>query len=126
MTRRRLYRGLADRIPVRLRELRAKLMLEQICENFGVEETTCPACRGTGWLDPGAFEHCPICCGFREVPTQLAYWLRDELAAARRRPRTRHPAGFMPSDASGAAPRQRPGRLAELTYRTHLSGLKAD
>ncbi len=126
MIRRRLYRGLADRIPPRLRELRAKLMLEGVCENFGVEETTCPACGGSGWLDPGAFEHCPVCCGFREVPTQLAYWLRDELASARQRPQPRYVGPVVPSDAAGSAPRERLGRLAELTYKTHLSATRAD
>ncbi len=79
MDRRRLVRSLAVSIPADLRSLRGKVMLESLCEVLGVEETGCPACRGTGWLDRRRLESCPICCGFREVPEALAQWFRIEM-----------------------------------------------
>jgi hypothetical protein len=54
-------------------------MLESLSEILGVEETGCPACRATGWLDRRRLESCPVCCGFREVPETLAQWFRIEM-----------------------------------------------
>lgn len=77
-----LVRSIAARMPSDLAGLRAKLMLEPLCESLGVEEVPCPACGGGGWLDRAALEHCPLCGGFREVPDALAEWFRAELCRA--------------------------------------------
>ena len=70
-------RTIAGRIPLRLRALRARLMLEPFSLVLGVEEVECPACAGSGWLERGLLETCPVCCGFREVPQELSSWFRN-------------------------------------------------
>jgi len=80
---RRSVRKLAAEMPQELKELRGKAMLESECEYLGVADVTCPLCRGTGYLDREAFEFCPVCCGFREVPDGVADWVRARLAAVR-------------------------------------------
>ncbi len=82
---RRAVLAVARRLPPELKELRAKLMLEPLCESLGVEEVACPACRGTGWLSELRLERCPVCCGFREVPRGLSDWFRNRLRAGLRR-----------------------------------------
>ena len=67
-------------------------------------------------LDRRALEPCPICNGFIEVPDRLADWFNARIcnAAAER---------ASSGDASAAAyypMAERPGRLAEMTYRAHL------
>ncbi|MCD6415671.1 MAG: hypothetical protein J7M08_03110 [Planctomycetes bacterium] len=76
---------IARRMPRGLKSLRGKLMLEAFCEKLGVEEVSCPACGGTGWLDRRTLRYCPICCGFQEAPRRLADWFRTRLARERRR-----------------------------------------
>ncbi|MFW6118890.1 MAG: hypothetical protein ACOC7S_00990 [Planctomycetota bacterium] len=80
-------------MPRELKELRAKAMLESECEYLGVADVTCPTCLGSGYLDRAAFEFCPVCCGFREVPEGVADWVRARLAAMReeRRPEAAEP-----------------------------------
>ncbi|MFO8006306.1 MAG: hypothetical protein R6V05_01065 [Candidatus Brocadiia bacterium] len=80
---RRMVRRLADRMPRDLRRLRGQMMLEPVYESLGVEEVTCPACGGSGWLDRRALDYCPICCGFQEVPDRLADWFRGRAAGCR-------------------------------------------
>ncbi|MGD2175674.1 MAG: hypothetical protein PVJ27_09745 [Candidatus Brocadiaceae bacterium] len=87
--RRHRTRRIAERIPRELKILRAKLMLEDLYEYLGVEEVSCPACRGTGWLEFRRLEFCPLCCGFREVPDRLADWFRNQLARLRARQESR-------------------------------------
>ena len=67
-------RRIAGRIPRRLRALRARLMLEPFSLVLGVEEVKCPACAGSGWLESGLLETCPVCRGFGEVPQELSSW----------------------------------------------------
>jgi tRNA(Ile2) C34 agmatinyltransferase TiaS len=119
MTHGATVQRIAGRIPQELRELRGKLMIEALCETLGVEEVDCPACGGSGRLDGRRHVRCPVCCGFREVPDQLADWFRAELAGAcadREAPpgagrrRAAPPAG------------ERYGRLAERPRRVHLPG----
>jgi hypothetical protein len=83
---------LAHRIPGRLRDLRGRMMLEGVCESLGVDEVTCPACDGTGWLSRAFLSPCPVCCGFREVPDGLADWFRAQRAAVRSAPLRPDPA----------------------------------
>ena len=113
-----LIRRIAARMPAQLRELRAKLMLDVVCESLGVEEVACPACKGTGRLKGRALERCPVCCGFQEVPDRLADWFNARLGGARagvqRRP-TGRPAR-RPSGPVG----ERYGRLAEQPCRVHM------
>ncbi len=113
-----LVSEVAQRIPSELKALRAKLMLESVYETLGVEEVPCPACGGSGWLDRVSLEHCPVCCGFQEVPDRLADWFKAQLlwAGQRRAPAGRPVVGC----AAGASPAERPGRLAELRYRAHV------
>jgi hypothetical protein len=91
-----LVQELADRMPRRLRVMRAKMMLEQCHETLGVREVPCPACRGTGWADREALRTCPICVAFREVPEPLAQWYTDEVAARRAPRRPAEPATVVP------------------------------
>ena len=122
---RRMTRTIVRRIPPELRALRSAMMLEQVCESFRVEDVTCPACAGTGWLDEERLDCCPLCCGFREVPGVLADWFTNQLAVRRdgedggAPPGGARPAG----DASPGreAPGERLGRMAEMPYRLHLS-----
>ncbi|MHC5034517.1 MAG: hypothetical protein ACYTFZ_05735, partial [Planctomycetota bacterium] len=86
MTDLRAVGRIAARIPAELKELRGKLMLEFVCTTLGVEEVTCPACRGAGRLRAGDQERCPLCCGFQEVPDRLAHWFRAQIRLARPRP----------------------------------------
>ncbi|MHC4481234.1 MAG: hypothetical protein ACYS8K_03235 [Planctomycetota bacterium] len=114
-------REIARRMPARLRELRGKLMIEGLCESLGVAEVACPACRGSGWLARPEGEHCPICCGFLEVPDQVADWFRVRARSARSPRRSPlsggRPAGAGPHPASSG---ERWGRLAGARYRVHL------
>lgn len=93
-------RLIAREVPRELKRLRGRLMLDELRETLGAAEIGCPACEGTGWLDFGRLEDCPICFGFREVPTALADWFRDQLRAmlAERRPTAvrARPRGFSP------------------------------
>jgi hypothetical protein len=82
---------MADEMPRELKELRAKAMLESECEYLGVADVTCPICLGSGYLDRAAFEFCPVCCGFREVPEGVADWVRARLAALREEGRSETP-----------------------------------
>lgn len=122
---------IAAHMPAELKALRAKLMLEALCEALGVEETTCPACRGSGWLDEGSLAHCPLCIGFQEVPVRLADWFDDQMRAARslsqrraqRRGRTGvavEPVDREPPGPGGKAVSERYGRLAEQAYHVFL------
>jgi len=109
MEHRWLVRRLAANIPFDLRRLRGKLMLEQCCETLGVEEVQCPACRGTGWLDRDELEQCPVCGGFREVPTRLAQWFRAQAFGIEK--------GVL---VSCEPARDRYGRAAEVLYHVDL------
>jgi hypothetical protein len=81
MRDRALVRDLAARVPRDLRLMRARQMLESEQECLGVDEVACPGCEGTGWLSRRRLERCPLCCGFREVPTGLADWFRAQTAS---------------------------------------------
>ena len=115
--RRRLVRRIAFRMPRELRILRGRAMLEDACGTLGVEDVPCPACSATGWLDALKLERCPVCCGFREVPDELAAWFKCRLASG-------HVAPPGPPGEEDAAGRPRPaerwGRTAEVLYRVHL------
>ena len=74
----RAIRSIASRMPQDLRLLRAKAMLEPVCETLGVEDVRCPACNGAGWLDADRLEDCPVCGGFCEVPDRLADWFKSQ------------------------------------------------
>jgi len=104
-------------MPRYLRSLRGKMMLEPLHEVLGVREVVCPACRGSGWLQPQALERCPLCCGFREVPDLLSFWFQSRMrgGAAVQGPQIDE-AGESASYARPASYR-RYGRLAELSYR---------
>ena len=118
MIARQQVRDIAAALPLRLKQMRGKLMLEALCETLGVEEVTCPACAGTGWLDMGALESCPICCGFLEVPDRLAEWFKAQL-----RRREEEPAAGTPrhrAEVVTGSVRERYGRLAEVLYRVHV------
>jgi len=122
--RRRRVRRIAGRIPRELRGLRSRLMLEDFNEQLGVVEVTCPACNGSGWLDRPRLEYCPVCCGFQEVPVRLADWFRCMLAAIqaeRSAPVLRTPGARTRPHCPPADDGERLGRLAEATYRVHLS-----
>jgi hypothetical protein len=75
-------RTIAREVPRELKRLRGRLMLDELADSLGTAETVCPACRGTGWLNAGRMEDCPICLGFRDVPAGLADWFSDRLGAA--------------------------------------------
>jgi len=102
----------ARHMPKPLRALRARVMLEGLADALGVEEVSCPACAGTGWLDRRRLEPCPICGGFREVPGPLADWFdasRDVLAEGGKA--LNWPIRRLP---------ERRGRAGEVSYRVHL------
>jgi hypothetical protein len=129
MTRQTAVRNVAARVPAELRSLRAKLMLESLCEALGVEETACPACRGSGWLDRTVLARCPLCVGFREVPERLAVWFGDQMLATssvgpNRAPQrggsAAEPEDRRPPDPGRAVYSARRGRLAERVYRVLL------
>ena len=130
MSRQKAVCKVAARVPDELRALRAKLMIEPLCEALGVEETTCPACRGRGWLEERTLLRCPLCLGFSEVPERLADWFRDRMRTRRprARPRRRQPPGggaLDPADRRPPEPGERAvserwGRLAEEPHRLHL------
>jgi hypothetical protein len=81
MRDRAVVRELAARVPRGLRLTRARQMIETEQEFLGVDEVACPGCAGTGWLSRRRLERCPLCCGFREVPTSLADWYRAQTAS---------------------------------------------
>jgi hypothetical protein len=108
-----LTRNIAARVPAELRDIRGRLMLQALCEQMGVQEVGCPACDGSGWLDRPALEHCPLCCGFQEVPERLAAWFRAQRLKA---------LGGAETTLPDPAPAERLGRLAEVHYRAHVSG----
>jgi hypothetical protein len=81
MTREEATRLLAQAVPARMKRLRGRLMLDELTDALGTADAVCPACSGTGWLDAGLMEDCPVCLGFREVPASLADWFRDRLKA---------------------------------------------
>jgi hypothetical protein len=115
--RRLLVRRIARRVPRELRELRGKAMLEDLHETLGVEDAPCPACAATGWLDAARLEHCPVCCGFCEVPDELAAWFKCRLACAAQES---GPASEGEGAPGAWRPSERPGRLAEVLYHAHL------
>jgi len=109
-------RSIAAQMPADLKGLRGKLMLEVMAETLGVVEVRCPACAGCGWLDRRSLEPCPICKGFMEVPDRLADWFNARMCHAAAEP---PPSGHAPA-AAYCSMAERPGRLAEMTYRAHL------
>lgn len=120
MNRRKTILELRARVPRCLRALRARMLLEQWAECLGVQEVECPACSGCGWLDERRLEHCPICCGFREVPRGLAEWFEVEMIMPRHRLRMR----LLPACAREPEPEGvRYGRSAEFAYSVSGSDL---
>jgi uncharacterized Zn finger protein (UPF0148 family) len=114
-------------MPARLRELRARLMLEECNESLGVPEAPCPACGATGWTNRQALVSCPICAGFQQVPEPLAKWYVDE--SARRRAHRPAPEESVVPEPVYRARRQRDvnstrperlGRWARHGARVHL------
>lgn len=128
MIRQRAVAGIASGVPAELRALRAKLMLEPLCEALGVEETACPACKGTGWLDVTTLARCPLCLGFREVPVRLADWFDDRKLALEARLHARsaraggdvEPIDSMPPDPCIRPVSVRWGGPAERVHRVFL------
>jgi hypothetical protein len=124
-------RQIARRMPRALKAVRGRMMLEGAPEMPCTEDVSCPACDGTGWLVLSSLEHCPVCCGFREVPELVADWFkcqaRRALEAQGGGPPVRD-AGQGRADEPAAPSRgregtpggERLGRLAEVTYRVHL------
>ncbi|NLW50643.1 MAG: hypothetical protein GXY85_07325 [Candidatus Brocadiaceae bacterium] len=108
--RERAAAQIAAAVPSDLRVLRAKLMLEPLCEALGVEETACPLCGGSGWVEREALRRCPLCLGFREVPVPLADWFDARLLAGGT------PAGC------GPGVRERAGPGGPKVYRVLLPG----
>ena len=78
-------RALAARIPRWLRVQRGRLLLRADGLRHAAE-TACPACGQTGWLDPDAFESCPVCRGFLTVPVALARWWERRVREMRSEP----------------------------------------
>ena len=112
MSPRRVIRDIARQVPHDLKLLRAKLMLEPLCETLGVEEVSCPACGGSGQLNRRALERCPLCCGFQEVPNRLAEWFKVQLHCAMDEldpgwPRGGRSSAALPQDAVGREPAPR-------------------
>mgnify|MGYP006306413793 CR=1 FL=1 len=122
-----MARELADRMPRRLRTMRARIMLEECHETLGVPELPCPACDGTGWTDRAALIHCPVCAGFQEVPEPLAEWYVDEVAR-RKTDRRRADNSVVPEEVYRARAErevhstrpERMGRAARHAARVHL------
>ena len=77
-------------MPRALRDLRAKLLLSRFAAHLGVPEVKCRACGGSGLLDRGEVEVCPICRGFAEVPRSLEDWFVAEMFAAQAAASGRH------------------------------------
>jgi len=118
-----VVKAVADRIPANLRELRGKATLSEMCRVMGIEEVECPACGGTGWLDPRYFRHCPVCRGFREVPTALAGWVREQLREMKNGS-SNPPRGAMNTRDSGRAV-SRLGRVVTIAYKVEADALQA-
>jgi len=123
MRREGMIRVVAAHMPPYLRSLRAKAALSPLCRAMGIEEVECPACGGSGWLNRRALRHCPLCCGFREVPDVVALWF--EVQMRRRLDGTRS------LWLTGTAPypfRQTPfryGRTAEVVYKVSVEAADA-
>ncbi len=111
-----MVREAACALPKDLRILRLKAMLEPLADSLGVEEVECPACEGSGWLDIGAVEHCPLCCGFQELPRSAADWFRCRLARLREGQCGEPPDGGGPANPA----EERLGRMADHPRRLHL------
>jgi hypothetical protein len=131
MNRKKAVARLAARAPKDLRGLRARLMLEPLYAVLGVEETGCPACDSSGWLDKETLACCPLCLGFREVPARLADWFNDRMRAASENPPRRggcrgrrgvvvYPIDGQPRVPYSATAAERWGRMAEEPYRVSL------
>jgi len=117
MNQQQVVRKIARMMPADLKQLRGKLMFEALCESLGVEEVTCPACSGTGWIDLRSLERCPICCGFLEVPDRLAEWFKAGLRRSRKEKASARPAyELIRKRERPALDGERQGRTGDVTY----------
>ena len=114
MNRARVILRVGGLVPLRLRALRARLLLDHYAERMGVEEVQCPACAGAGRLDGRMTRHCPICGGFALVPESLAFWFGQAMAAAASLSGRQLPRALR---ALSVAPAMRYGRCAEALAR---------
>ena len=73
----------AEDLPRRLRRLRGENVLEDRARALGVQEMTCPACGGTGWLDRRTLWRCPLCYCTRAVPRAVGEWFMAEMRRRR-------------------------------------------
>jgi len=73
-------------MPVELRRVRARLLLEPAP---AFTEVDCPCCLGEGHLGD-VTRRCPVCLGWREVSTGMAEWYERAICSyVAGRPRTR-------------------------------------
>ncbi len=116
MTREQRASQVAEDLPRRLRELRAQNALEEWARKLGVEEMTCPACGGAGWLDRSTLWRCPLCYCTRAVPRAVGEWFMAEMRRRRQGlgERDEPLANRMVDPGSG-----RRGRAAEETHAVH-------
>jgi len=106
----------AEDLPRRLRRLRGENVLEERARALGVQEMTCPACGGTGWLDRRTLWRCPLCYCTRAVPRAVGEWFMAEMRRRRQGLGERdEPLADRPIDRSSG----RRGRMAEETHAVH-------
>jgi len=123
MRREAVTRVVAAHMPPYLRSLRARAALSPLCRAMGIEEVECPACGGSGWLNRRALRHCPLCCGFREVPDVVALWFEVQVRRCLNRTRSLSPSGM-----ASYLFRQTPfryGRTAEVLYKVSVEAADA-
>lgn len=116
MTRKQMASQVAEDLPRRLRRLRGRNTLEEWARKLGVEEMTCPACGGTGWLDRSTLWRCPLCYCTRAVPRAVGEWFMAEMRRRRQGLGERdEPLTDRTVDGAGG----RRGRMAEETHAVH-------
>jgi hypothetical protein len=114
MTHEVLAARVAEDLPRRLSVLRGENTLQERAPRLGVEEVTCPACGGTGWLNRRSLWRCPLCYCMREVPLAVSEWFQAEM----RRRRSSADSG-PPGDRPAGRTDSRPGRTAEDVHAVH-------
>ena len=108
------------RVPWRLRQLRARMLLRAFAAHMGVGEVRCTACSARGTLAGGSWERCPVCMGFQEVPRKLDTWFKQQMLRMQREADQGLPAESL---SGGRLPPVRFGVAGELAYRVSESDL---